>query len=393
MSPGIKKEPLLQITEEHLETGLRGIPVGYCVTSFVDPRKGLYYGEKPLHEIAFWKPEEVIYLLYHGRVGNKKEVEALSQELQARAFLSESVVEHIVKLPREGDPMKLLSMAVLVLGMLEATGNYREDALNCIAKMPKLTALVINHHAGWGGIHHIELEGYMEDFPSLLNISQKGEELAQELSQVFTLFNILHYDHGGGNLSVFVAKAVASGLEDIYGSIAAGINALAGKRHGGANVEALYFVEEFLQTLGPNATASEVEQLIRQKIEQKALIYGFGHAVLRVEDPRATIFYEVAQKYYPEHPLVKMAQLIRLSGTKVLKENPKIACPYPNVDAISGTLLVAAGFPYPHYFPLLFALSRTVGMAIQIVYERVEARGGKGTPIIRPSYPFKPLVR
>ena len=70
----------------------------------------------------------------------------------------------------------------------------------------------------------------------------------------------------------------------------------------------------------------------------------------------------------------------------MLSENPKISDPYPNVDAISGIVLIAAGFNYPEYFTVLFGLSRIVGIARQIVYERLEARGGKGTPIIRPKY-------
>jgi citrate synthase len=120
------------------------------------------------------------------------------------------------------------------------------------------------------------------------------------------------------------------------------------------------------------------------------LVYGFGHAVLRVEDPRATVLYEVADELYPNDPLCIIAHQLRLAGPKVLGENPKITNPYPNVDAISGTLLSAAGFPYPEYFTVLFGLSRTVGIAMQIVYERCEARDGKGTPIVRPKYLYKP---
>jgi citrate synthase len=105
-----------------------------------------------------------------------------------------------------------------------------------------------------------------------------------------------------------------------------------------------------------------------------------------MEDPRALVVYEYLKKHYPSHPLVKIALHLRTEGTKVLSENPKISDPHPNIDAISGTLLVVAGFDYPEYFTVLFGLSRIVGIARQIVYERVEARGGKGTPIIRPKY-------
>lgn len=388
---GVVKTPLFQVNEENLETGLRSYPVGYCVTSFVDPQKGLFYADKPLQEITSWTPEQVIFLLYHGREGSLPEIQEFASELKKRATLSPQLIEQIKQLPREGEAMKLFSTSILLLGMLEGKGDYREDALDCIAKIPLLAAHVINHHAGWGETPPLSPTlSYMENFASLLKIPHPTQP---QLPEIFKLFDILHYDHGGGNLSIFVAKAVASGLEDLYGSVAAGMCALAGKRHGGANQECLFFVRELLDALGQNASPAQVEEFLRQKMGKNALIYGFGHAVLRVEDPRATIQYEIAKKYYPSHPLVKMALLIRSEGSKVLKENPKISCPYPNVDAISGTLLSAAGFPYPEYFPLLFGLSRAVGMAIQIVYERLEARNGKGTPIVRPKYPYKSLPR
>jgi len=175
----------------------------------------------------------------------------------------------------------------------------------------------------------------------------------------------------------------------MYGSLAAAMTALAGPKHGRANQDCLEFVQSVLEEIGEKATASDVETLIRRKIENKELVFGFGHAVLRVEDPRATVCYQYCQKHFPHHPLVKLALLLRTEGTKVLKENPKISNPYPNIDAITGSMLTAAGFPYSDYYTVLFGLSRCVGIAIQIVYERLEARDGKGTPIIRPLYLYK----
>ena len=92
------------------------------------------------------------------------------------------------------------------------------------------------------------------------------------------------------------------------------------------------------------------------------------------------------KKYYSENPIVKIAMFLRAAGSKVLAENPKISNPYPNVDAISGVVLTAAGFGYAEYIAVLFGMSRIVGIARQIVYERCEARDGKGTPIVRPKY-------
>jgi citrate synthase len=377
-------EVLFQITKEQLETGMRGFPVGYCPTSTVDPEKGIFYVGRPIKQLASWRPEEVIFLLMFGKEGSKKEVGDFFAKMQKRSHLRSETIDAIERLPRMGHPMKLFAAAVLILGMVEKAGDYREDALNLIAKLPQLVATVINTHGGFGKTPPSKPElGYMENFAQMLAIP--GADLAK-LTEALSLFNIVHYDHGGGNLSTFVGKAVASGLEDLYGSIASALCALAGPRHGRANQDCLEFLRLVLKEVGESATLSHVEELIRKRLSAKELVFGFGHAVLRVEDPRASLIYDYLEKKAPSHPLVKIALLLRKAGTKVLLENPKIADPHPNIDAISGTLLVVAGFDYPDYFTMLFGLSRSVGIARQIVYERLEARGGKGTPIVRPKY-------
>jgi citrate synthase len=380
-------EVLFEITKDLLESGMRGFPVGYCTTSTVDAQKGLYYAGFSVEELANNAPEEVIYLLYYGSKGSKEEVQAFSQELCRRACCSEESIASIRQLPRRGHPMKLFCAALLIVGMLEGSNDYHQDCLNLIAKVPQIVATIINHHAGWPENRAPQPEiGYIENFVQLLGMPMDDRT---RITQVFKLFNVMHYDHGGGNLSTFVGKAVASGLEDMYGSISAAMCALAGPRHGKANQDCLEFTKMVLQELSPHATSEQVEALLRTRLADNQLIYGFGHAVLRVEDPRATVLYKVAEEMYPGDPLCKIAHLLRAVGPKVLSENPKISNPYPNVDAISGALLSAAGFDHPEYFTLLFGMSRVVGIARQIVYERCEARGGKGTPIVRPKYIYK----
>ena len=362
----MKEGVLFEVTKECLETGLRGYPVGYCNTSFVDPMKGLYYMERPIAELARKEPEQVMSLLWYG----SEDTSIFSKELKKRNMPSKALLDGIRSLPRSGSPMKLLASALLLAGMLEGKNEYREDGLNIIAQMPAIVAACINHHAGWGeGQKPQPHLGYIENFVSMLNLPEKAPS---GLVEVMKLFNILHYDHGGGNLSTFVGKAVASGLEDMYGSMASAILALSGPRHGRANQDCLDFVEEIRKTLGDAPSVDAIEKCIREKLARNELVYGFGHAVLRVEDPRAVIFYELAKKNYSSHPLVRLAINIRQAGVKVLSENPKISDPYPNVDAISGIVLMAAGFPYPDYLPLLFGMSRVVGIARQIVYERCE---------------------
>src|SRR5579863_1098876 len=96
------EEVLFEITKDKLETGMRGFPVGYCTTSYVDPQKGLFYGDKPIAELAHLDPVRVIYLLYFGREGSAREVEEFSKQLQKRAVCKKEVIEAVQKLPRQG---------------------------------------------------------------------------------------------------------------------------------------------------------------------------------------------------------------------------------------------------------------------------------------------------
>ncbi|MCH9632604.1 MAG: Citrate synthase [Chlamydiae bacterium] len=379
-------ETIFSVTQEHLETGLRGYPVGYCTTSFVDPQKGLFYIDEPISKLVDLDPLDVVHMLYSGKRASKEDLDAFKADIQKRAHLEKETLKTISTLPKNGHPMKIFVCALITCGMLEGTDNYQEDCLNLIAKIPLIVAASISHHAGWKLNPSDPEKGYIENFTDMLSVPDSSKE---DLLRAFKTFNKLHYDHGGGNLSAFVGKSVASGLEDLYGSAAASMCALEGPRHGKANQDCLEFTQEILEKLGEEASVDDVANLLREKLSKKELIYGFGHAVLRVEDPRASIFYESAQKHYSNNPLIKMALLLREAGPKVLKENPKISNPYPNVDAISGALLSAAGFNYPQYYTVLFGMSRVVGISIQILYERNIARGGKGVPIYRPKYFFK----
>ena len=385
-----QKLVLFEITEEQLETGLRGVPVGYCSTSTVDPQKGLHYSGIPVSQMVHWSPEQVLYLLTNGREGSKAEVEGYYHQLVERQGLSPRLHEAILRLPRDLHPMNLLSMALLLASSYEATGNWQEDALRLIAKIPAIGALVIRHHAGWQAPLHSSATGYMEQFIELLGCPTGDRAM---LTRVLRLFNILHYDHGGGNLSTFIGKAVASGLADLYQSLSAAMCALAGPRHGKANQDALQFVEELLASVGPQPRDEQLQAALQEHIAGGGLLYGFGHAVLRVEDPRATTLYGVAEELFPGSPLVQLALRLRRAGSVVLQQQSKVSNPYPNVDAISGVLLSAAGFHYPEYFTVLFGIARVVGIAIQIVDERCYARQGKGTPIVRPKYIYRPRIR
>lgn len=377
---------LMELTEDHLETGLRGVPVGYCTTSSVDPEKGLHYIGRPIAELADKDPEEVIFLLLDKRLPDEDELRRFKKELLANAAVPESVFESMRALPKSGHPMKWLTHSLNVMGM-SATGDYSKDALQLIAKIPTLVAAIYRIREGWGDPIAPDPElGYMQNFVQMLGVPGISDEDKKRLTRLMRAFDILHFDHGGGNLSAFTGKAVASGLADLYESIIGAMCSLAGPRHGKANQECLKFIEECIDSVGGEVSEETVASMVRNRLANKQLIFGFGHAVLRVEDPRATVFCDLGDELCPDDKNFHMVQALRKVVPGILKENPKIQCPYPNVDLGSGTLLHSCGLTDPDYYTVLFGMSRCVGIAIQILYERNQARGGKGLPIIRPKY-------
>ncbi len=164
------------------------------------------------------------------------------------------------------------------------------------------------------------------------------------------------------------------------------MSGLAGPLHGMANQECLKFLKRALDEVGDPTDADKVNAFLNKLWDNKEKLFGFGHAVLRVEDPRATVQYKLGEEICPDSPLYLMAKAMRIHGVAFLKNQPKVSNPYPNVDSVSGSLLTSMGFDKEDYYTVLFGMSRCVGIAAQIVYEREFARNGKGTPIIRPKY-------
>ncbi|MFT5681656.1 MAG: citrate synthase [Myxococcota bacterium] len=370
---------LFSITEAHLNTGLRGFPVGTVRTSSVSPTAGVSYVGYPIADLAALDPEAVIYLMFNKELPDAEQLIAFKANLAGRAAVDESVFKMLAQLPKSGHPMEWLINGLTLLGMTGKTGDYYEDALNLLSRAPALIAAIFRIRSGWGDPIASKPElGLVENFVHMLGVPN-GD--TARLTRQLRIFYVLHMDHGGGNLSTFSGKAVASGLADIYSSMAAAMAGLSGPRHGKANQNCLAFVQEV-----GTSDHGELEEIIRGKVSRRELIYGFGHAVLRAEDPRATIQYGVGQELYSEDPLFKIALALRTVAVKVLKENPRISNPYPNVDAVSGTLLNAAGLTDSDYYTTLFGLSRIAGIAAQIVDEQLNFRDGKGVAIYRCSY-------
>jgi citrate synthase len=368
---------LFTVTEAHLDTGLRGIPVSTVFTSEVNPQEGLHYVGYPIADLADLDPEAVVYLLFHKKLPKKGELRAFKKELVRRAKVDKRVIKLIRGLPADGHPMEWLMAALVFAGMLCKTKDYREDGLNVVAQMPELIAAIYRVRCGWGKpIKSKPKLGLMENFVHMLGVPGADPE---RLTRLMRVFYVLHMDHGGGNLSTFVGKAVASGKSDTYAALCAAMAGLYGPLHGRANQECL----EFLEKCGTN-DPDAVEQFVRDEFAAGRSIFGFGHAVLRAEDPRAGVQYELGKELCAQDALYQRAVVMRERAVKVLKANPKVKNPYPNVDAVSGTLLRACGLADSEYYTVLFGLARCSGISAQIVDERLVHRAGKGVPIYRP---------
>ena len=130
----------MEIGREQLESGLRGVPVGYCTTSSVEAEKGLFYVGRPVEELADCDPEQVIYLLLNKTWPTAEQTKAFTAQLRAEQAVPESVFASMRALPRGGHPMKWFIHAINALGMVTVTGDYRRDCIGLIAKIPVVTA-------------------------------------------------------------------------------------------------------------------------------------------------------------------------------------------------------------------------------------------------------------
>jgi len=370
---------LFEITNKHLNTGLRRFPVGLVRTSRVDPQHGVSYVGYPIADLANLDPEAAIYLLYNKRLPTDSELADCKAELASRATVDPAVMSCIQALPKDGHPMEWLINGLTLLGMTGKTGDFYEDGLNLIARSAELIATIFRVRSGWGDpIPSNPSLGLVENFVNMMGVPGANQA---KLTKLLRTFYVLHMDHGGGNLSTFTGKAVASGHADQYTSLAAAMAGLYGPLHGRANQECLNFVK----TVG-TTNPDEIERFVRETLASGGKIFGFGHAVLRAEDPRATVQYGLGQEICGDDPLFQTALAMRERAVKVLRENPKISNPYPNVDAVSGTLLNASGLTDSDYYTLLFGFARIAGITAQIVDERVHMRNGRGVPIYRCSY-------
>lgn len=217
-------EILFSVTQQQLNSGLRGFPIGTCRTSLVDPIEGVSYVGYPIIDLADLDPEAVIYLLFERSLPSTEQLGLFSRELRASAGLDPRVVDLLRGMPRSAHPMEWLSAGLLFLGMTSKTGDYAADARKLVAQLPELIAAIFRIRSGWGEPVAADPSlGLIESFVHMLSVPGADEA---KLTKLLRVFYVLHLDHGGGSLSTFVGKAVASALTDLFSSLSAASAAL-----------------------------------------------------------------------------------------------------------------------------------------------------------------------
>jgi citrate synthase len=213
------------------------------------------------------------------------------------------------------------------------------------------------------------------DYAQMLGISDPSGEFAN----LMRLYLTLHCDHEGGNVSAFTCHTVGSALSDPYYAVSAGLNGLAGPLHGLANQECLHFVLELRRKFNGVPSDEQLREYTWNTLREGRVIPGYGHAVLRITDPRFTAFRKFGERACADDDFFRIVAKIFAVVPDVLREQGKAKDPWPNVDAISGALLYHFGLTEFDYYTVLFGVSRAMGLCAQLILNRA-----LGTPITRP---------
>jgi citrate synthase len=341
--------------------------------------------------------EEIAYLLLSGKLPDPEELQDFRALLIDNMPLEQKTILHIIEL--EGNNiMNILSRSVLELYTFDTTpddtsrDNLMRQSVELVSKFPTIIAYAYNmlRHKSLGRSLHIRHAqanySIAENFLYML----KGKGFTNLEARTLDLLLILHAEHGGGNNSTFTVRVTSSTGTDTYSSIAAGIGSLKGPKHGGANIKVTDMVEHLKKNICNWEDELEIKRyltrLLRKEVYDRAgLIYGIGHAVYTLSDPRALLLKEMARELAHEKGrdrefafLERLERLAIETFYEVRGDKKKLCA---NIDLYSGFVYDMIGIPQEIYTPL-FAMARIVGWCAH----RNEELNFDGKRIIRPAY-------
>jgi len=358
---------VIMTTVEKPKAGLEDIIATSSSICYLDGDRGvLAYCGYDIHDLARHATfEEVCYLLWHHRLPTRSELGDLQSELVHSRVLPEPIVRLIRTLPR-GDGMDALRTLTSALGQYDpeaadqsASANYRR-AVRLTSQLASLVATIGRINAGGGPVQPDPVLGHAANFLYMLT----GERPSALATRAFDVALILHADHEL-NASTFAARVVAATLSDLYSAVVAGIGALKGPLHGGANAD----VMRLLIDIGADAGPNRAEEVVRGKLARKEKIPGFGHRVYRTEDPRATHLRQMSRdlgQRTGQPAWFEMSERIEA----LVKSEKKLN---PNVDFYSATTYYALGIPIDLFTPI-FAVSRVSGWTAHILEQYANNR-------------------
>ena len=340
--------------------------------------------------------EEIAYLLLSGKLPDKEELAAFKELLNDNMALDHRTIVHIIDI--EGSNiMNILARCVLEMYTLDpnpddiSRDNLMHHSIELIAKFPTIVAYAYNiyRHSVQGSSLHIshpkENLGIAENFLYMLKHNYTDLD-----ARMLDLLLIIQAEHGGGNNSTFTVRVTSSTRTDTYSSIAAGIGSLKGPLHGGANIKCINMFHHLKENISDWKSIDEIDTYLNRMLRKEAydksgLIYGIGHAVYTMSDPRAVELKRLAGELAKEKGRIdeyEFLKLIEQEGVKCVtafRKSDKPIC--ANLDFYSGFIYEMLGLPQEIYTPI-FAMARIVGWTAH----RIEELNFEGRRIIRPAY-------
>jgi len=344
------------------------VNTGSCTSAitFIDGEKGiLRYRGIPIEVLAEKSNFlETSYLLINGKLPTKTELDVWTNRIKRHTMLHEDIKNFFDGFPRDAHPMAILSSVVCSLSTFYQHDTRPEDQLaelnniRLMAKLPTIAAFAYKKSIGQPFVYPDNSKEYCENFLNMMfSVPSEKYEVDQDLADVLNLLLILHADHEQ-NCSTSTVRLVRSSMGNLFACMAAGICALWGPRHGGANQEVIEMLQEMKEE---GSSAKKYIEMAKDK-NSKFRLMGFGHRVYKNFDPRAKIIKaacdKLLKKLKTSDPLLDLARELEEAALKDSYFIEKKL--YPNVDFYSGIIYRAMGIPVPA-FTVMFALGRLPG--------------------------------
>lgn len=344
--------------------------------------------------------EEITYLLLFGELPNAEELEDFKQILIERRTLPPTFVRDVIMKAPSKDMMNSLSRSILNLYSYDdkaddtSIPNVLRQCLNLISQFPMM--MVYGYHAyNYRMGQDLYIYAPKPEFSTAENILmmlREDRKYTKFEAMVLDMALVLHMDHGGGNNSTFTTHVVTSSGTDTYSTMAAAMASLKGPKHGGANIKVTSMFADMKETLTDWTDKDQIRQYLidlldKKAFDQKGLIYGMGHAIYSVSDPRAEIFKDFVKRLAVEKGYEKeyaLYEAVEHMAPEIISERRKMYKGVnANVDFYSGLVYEMLGLPKELYTPI-FAAARIVGWSAHRLEELKNV-----DKIIRPAY--KPL--